>query len=70
MPLSERMRLDAGRPFVHTLTARILVACFLILAILFTSSKHDSSQSYNLDITKQNLVSSNKTVAKNDIISR
>ena len=51
MPLSERIRLDAGRPFVHTLTARVLVACALVLTLLFTSSKHTSGYQYNLDLS-------------------
>lgn len=73
MPLSERIRLDAGRPFVHTLTARVLVACALVLTLLFTSSKHTSGYQYNLDLsdTNKNEQTSNiKMVAQNDIYGR
>lgn len=74
MPLSERIRLDAGRPFVHTLTARVLVACFLVLAILFTSSKHSKHYSdYNLDLTNTKKIeqtSNLNVVAQNDIYGR
>lgn len=72
MPLSERIRLDAGRPFVHTLTARVLVACALVLTLLFTSSKHTSGYQYNLDLsdTKIEQTSNIKMVAQNDIYGR
>ena len=72
MPLSERIRLDAGRPFVHTLTARVLVACALVLTLLFTSSKHISGYHYNLGLfdTKIEQASNIKMVAQNDIYGR
>lgn len=73
MPLSERIRLDAGRPFVHTLTARVLVACALVLALLLTSTKHTSSYNYNLDLSDTNKIeqtSNIKMVAQNDIYGR
>lgn len=73
MPLSERIRLDAGRPFVHTLTARVLVACALVLALLLSSTKHTSGYNYNLDLSDTNKIeqaSNIKMVAQNDIYGR
>ena len=71
MPLSERMRLDAGRPFIHTLTARILVAVFLVIAILFTSAiQHNSGHYYDLTLSKAEPTSITKVVAQNDIYGR
>ena len=72
MPLSERMRLDAGRPFIHTLTARILVAVFLVITILFTSAKQHNSghHYYDLTLSKAEPTSITKVVAQNDIYGR
>ncbi len=73
MPLSERIRLDAGRPFVHTLTARVLVAFALVLTLLFTSTKHSNSyNTYNLDMygNKIEQTSNHTVVAQNDIYGR
>lgn len=73
MPLSERIRLDAGRPFVHTLTARVLVAGALVLALLLSSMKHTSGYNYNLDLSDTNKIeqtSNIKMVAQNDIYGR
>ena len=39
MPLSERLRIQAGRPFIHTLTARLIVAVVLLLITVFVSNK-------------------------------
>lgn len=39
MPLSEKLRLQAGRPFIHTLIARIAVCAILIIATLIVCNK-------------------------------
>lgn len=39
MPLSERLRIQAGRPFIHTLAARILVAMVLLIITVIITSK-------------------------------
>lgn len=73
MPLSERIRLDAGRPFVHTLTARVLVAFALVLTILFTSTKHSNGYHYNNLDTYGNTIektSDYNVVTQNDIYGR
>lgn len=40
MPLSEKLRLDAGRSFTHTLIARVYVALALVVLMLVVTNKH------------------------------
>lgn len=49
MPLCERLRLDAGRSFAHTLTVRIYVAAILLILVMVVTNKH-SIDYENIDI--------------------
>ena len=64
MPLSEKLRLQAGRPFVHTLIARILVCLFLIiLTSMIYGKKIQSHHSYNgsIDLNNKSIVTKYET---------
>ena len=57
MPLSERLRIQAGRPFIHTLTARLIVAVVLLLITVFVSNKEvPSFQKLHLGNNDSNIV--------------
>lgn len=49
MPLSERIRIDANRPFIHSLTARIITAILLLLITLYVTSKTNSIHASQLN---------------------
>lgn len=63
MPLSERLRIQAGRPFTHTLAARLLVAFFLVL-ITITVATRDSRHYTGLQLSNN---SSELVIASNGI---
>ena len=80
MPLSDKLRIDAGRPFIQTLIARVYVALALVAIMLAVTNKHKVDYSDTLIFGEQNktvqtiqMVSSNSKpelglVTKNDII--
>lgn len=53
MPLCERLRINAGRPFIYSLIARVLVVLLMVTVIAF----------FNL-IESKNLVSNTNTNTK------
>lgn len=53
MPLCERLRINAGRPFIYSLIARVLVVLLMVTMIAF----------FNL-IKSENLVSNTNTNTK------
>lgn len=53
MPLCERLRINAGRPFIYSLIARVLVVLLMVTVIAF----------FNL-IKSKNLVSNTNTNTK------
>ena len=76
MPLSERIRLDAGRPYSSTLTARIYVA-IVLLVFTFAVVQKNSSNLHDINginFGKQEQTSpkqvTNIVVAKNDTYGR
>ena len=69
MPLSEKLRLDAGRHFAHTLIARFIVALLLILTCMIVTVKNTKQHSeFNImgDQTKSQVT----VVAQNDTYGR
>ena len=57
MPLSEKIRLDAGRPYIQTLLARIYVSFVLVVLTIVVVHRNDGiSIKYNNEFgQKQNI---------------
>jgi hypothetical protein len=64
MPLSEKLRLQAGRPFIHTLIARILVCLVLLIATFVICGKIQSQYTYkgNVGLNNKSTIYSYETV--------
>lgn len=67
MPLCDKIRLDAGRPFIKTLIARIYVALFLLAVVAMVTHKNPLNlNKYDLFIGKnESSVQNTQPVDKN-----
>lgn len=68
MPLSDRIRIDAGRPYTQTLAARVMTALVLVVFTLVVT-KAPSSDMLNSGIQLSN-ISHEKSKDMNNVYPR